>query len=427
MSNLNTIVYQNIGEILSSVKLTNGLQVYIIEKPEFKESSCVLMTKFGSIDTIFTVRKQLKNYPLGIAHFLEHKLFEMEKGEDASLVFTDMGADCNAFTSYSKTCYYFSTSDRLLDNLAHLQDFVSNLHLTEESVEKEKEIICQEIDMYQDDPDYRLYQGILSCLYPESVLATDIAGTRDSVTAISKKMLQDNYRYFYHPEFMTLVIVGDINRKVVLDAIKEKQNTLSYKRVIKANREAITYLPVLKNKSISMPVNLPKLAVGFRGQKLEDRTSLLRQYIGLKLYFSLLLGWTSDTYQNWYELGSINDSFTIEIEVHKEFQFVIFYLDTLEPITMSNKIRQFLKREAHNEFNDDAYFNSLKKEFYGEFLRSLDSIEHLSLQFVNYLTDDETYYDIPNLIQTLSIDEVIKIGRKFLEQSDVTDFIIFPK
>lgn len=158
-----------------------------------------------------------------------------------------------------------------------------------------------------------------------------------------------------------------------------------------------------------------------------EEKSLLRQYLSLKLFFSLFLGWTSDAYQKWYENGQINDSFQMEIEVHKNFQFLIITLDTIEPIAMSNKIRNYLLSDFQYDESLSEHFESLKKDMYGDFLRCLDSIEHLALQFVNYLSEKDNYYDIPNFLKDLTLEEIIQSGKIFLEGADSTDFIIFPK
>ena len=176
------------------------MTVFLIPKESFKETLAVMSSRFGSIDTNFTVNGKKKSYLTGIAHLLEHQLFEMNKQKDAAYEFTKLGAESNAYTTFDKTIYYFSTADNIKKNLDLLQEFTSQINFTDMSIEKEKKIITQEFNMYQDDSDDYLYQVILSKLYPQTSLAEDITGNRDSIDKLTKNNLEENFHYFYQPE-----------------------------------------------------------------------------------------------------------------------------------------------------------------------------------------------------------------------------------
>ena len=190
--------YPQVGEVLYKETLANGLIVYYLPKPDFNKTYGLFTTNFGSLDTTFVPRGQtdMRTFPEGIAHFLEHKLFEKEDG-DAMTFFSNLGASSNAFTSFTRTSYLFSTRENIDPNVALLLDFVQDPYFTQASVEKEQGIITQEIQMYQDDADFRLFFGLLQNLYPDSALASDIAGTPQSIREISAEDLYDNYRTFY--------------------------------------------------------------------------------------------------------------------------------------------------------------------------------------------------------------------------------------
>lgn len=426
MTELKEQVFLEIDEKIYSAELENGLKIFLIPKQDFQENYGMMIVNFGSLDTKFTHNGQLKEYNEGIAHFLEHKLFEMENGQDVAERFTDAGANSNAFTTFHKTCYYFSTADHVEENLKLLQEFISEPSFTESSVEREKDIIGQEIDMYQDDADYRLYQGILENLYPNTALAQDIAGTRESIENISAKDLKENHDIFYSPQEMTLLLVGNFDKESLFKQIqKEQKEKVSKKQVVK--RERLVYGQVVPKTSIQMEVSQPKLAIGYRGAKLPKKTSILRQELALKLFFTMLLGWTSKRYQQLYETGQIDDSFDFEIEVYSDFQFLIISLDTLEPIAMANTIRQYLSKISQSDDLSEEHFEIVKKEMYGDFFNSLDSIDNLSAQFVSYLSESETYLDLPNILETLQFADVLKIGHHFLSNADVTEFTILPK
>lgn len=429
MTELKEIFFSKIDERIYSTRLENGLNVFLIPKQGFQESYGVMIVNFGSLDTNFTQNGQFRKYNAGIAHFLEHKLFELENHQDVSELFTNLGAESNAFTTFDKTCYYFSAVNHLEENLTLLQQFITVPSFSEISVSREKNIIGQEIAMYQDDADYCLYQGILENLYPNTVLAQDIAGTQESIEKISVEDLKENHSIFYVPQKMTLLLVGDFDKTKIFNHIKTIQKT-NIRKSPAIKRQALTYHQVIPKKSIQMKVTQPKLAVGYRGEQPSKEISILRQELALKLFFAMLLGWTSQYYQHFYEKGQFDDSFDFEIEVYPDFQFLIISLDTFSPIATANIIRQHLNNVSQLNDLDDLtkeHFEMVKKELYGDFFNSLDSIDELSEHFIRYLSDKETYLDIPDILETLQFEDVLQIGHYFLAHTDVTEFTILPK
>ena len=209
--------YPAVKETLYQAKLENGLIVSLLPKNDFNEVYGVVTVYVGSVDTEFTARdSKKKTYPKGIAHFLEHKLFERENSEDIMAAFTKLGADSNAFTSFTNTSYLFSTSDNVAECLDLLDELVTSFNITEESVEREKDIIQQEREMYQDDPDSCLFFKTLANLYPETPLASDIVGTEDSIEDISLEDLRDNFDEFYTPDSIAkFFLVGNFDLELI--------------------------------------------------------------------------------------------------------------------------------------------------------------------------------------------------------------------
>ena len=195
MAALKKRYYQKIDEEVYSAILDNGMSLSIIKKKGFLEKAAFLSTNFGALDNHFYIDGELQSYPAGIAHFLEHKLFEDEQGRDVTLDFVKLGADVNAFTTLDKTTYYFSTLDHFEESLELLLKFTSKFTSSEDAVNHEKRIIEQEINMYQDDPDSCLFFKTLANLYPESPLASDIVGTENSIENIRLEDLQDNFEF----------------------------------------------------------------------------------------------------------------------------------------------------------------------------------------------------------------------------------------
>ena len=218
------IYFDTLKETLYHEKMDNGLEVYLLPKQGFEKTYGLFSTKFGAIDTTFVPLNgnEMIKVEDGIAHFLEHKMFDMN-GTDASDEFAKLGASTNAFTSSSRTAYLFSTTSNEYPCIELLLDFVQRLDITPESVEKEKGIIGQEIKMYDDDPDWRVYFGSIQNLYNNHPVAIDIAGTVETVNRTDKTMLETCYNTFYHPSNMMLFVVGNINADTAINVIRENQ------------------------------------------------------------------------------------------------------------------------------------------------------------------------------------------------------------
>ena len=206
------ILFEQLQEELYYEKLANGLDVYILPKQGFNKSFATFTTKYGSVDNHFKSleKQEFVQVPDGIAHFLEHKLFEKEDG-DVFQQFSKQGASANAFTSFTRTAYLFSSTSEFEQNLTTLIDFVQDPYFSEKTVEKEKGIIGQEINMYDDNPDWRLYFGTIANMYHHHPVKIDIAGTVESIAPITKDMLYECYHTFYHPSNMLLFIIGPVD------------------------------------------------------------------------------------------------------------------------------------------------------------------------------------------------------------------------
>ena len=289
---LEKIDYPAVGECVYQTSLQNGLKLYLIPKADFNESYAIISTKFGSIDTRFTVDgvEGIKEFPAGIAHFLEHKLFEDQDGQDYLQHFVKLGAESNAFTSFTQTSYLFSTTSNVNENLRLLLEMTQSLHLSKDSLKKEQLIIQQEIEMYQDSPDYQLFFRALANLYPDTPLAQDIAGTVSSLSQIDEKSLQDNFDLFYQPSNMHLVVVGNFNLDSLVNLVSEFEMKTSSNPLPRIS--PVDLNPVVQNETSRMEVASPKLAIGIRGR---NQISPLYQY-RYKIILKLLIKGTSTAY-----------------------------------------------------------------------------------------------------------------------------------
>lgn len=372
--------YPAVKEMIYRTRLSNGLTVALLPKKEFKEVYGSVTVQFGSVDMLVTeVDGDVKEYPAGIAHFLEHKLFEREDSSDLMSAFTSLGADSNAFTSFTKTSYLFSATDHFLENLDLLDELVTSAHFTEDSILREQDIIQQEREMYQDDPDSCLFFSTLANLYPGTPLATDIVGSEESISQINLTNLQENFTRFYKPVNMSLFLVGNFDVNQVQDCFERKE--LEDLGVQEVTREKFVLQDVKQTDSMRMEVSSPKLAIGIRGKQDVVEADCYRHHILLKLLFTMMFGWTSDRFQKLYESGKIDTSLSLEVEVTSRFHFVMLTMDTKEPVALSHQFRKAIRNFTKDLDITEEHLDIIKREMFGEFFSSMNSLEFIATQY----------------------------------------------
>lgn len=413
------------GERVCFTKLSNGLTVHLIPKEDYYETYGIITAKFGSVDTRILVNGVEKKYPAGIAHFLEHKLFEDEKGQDFLKRFVQLGSESNAFTSFTKTSYLFSTTSKVTENIQLLLEMVSKASFTEKTISKEREIIQQEIGMYQDSPDYQLFFGALEQLYPATSLADDIAGTKESIANITTENLHENFDLFYHPSQMHLLVIGNFDVDSVCQVLKDYEKETP-RQSIKLERIPVEKNEVVLNQSSRMNVAIPKLAIAIRGNDLIQKEETFRYKLMLKLLFSMMFGWTSQRFQSLYEAGKIDNSLTLEVEVEELFHFVILTMDTQEPVSVSHQFRKAIRQFEKDPDVNQEHLDTIKSEMFGDFLQGLNSLEYSATQF-EYFSDGSTSYDLPKILQSISLQDIIRLGHQFIDQAEMIDYMIFSK
>ena len=416
--------YPAVKEMVYRTRLSNGLTVALLPKMEFKEVYGSVTVQFGSVDTLVTeVDGDVKQYPAGIAHFLEHKLFEREDASDLMSAFTSLGADSNAFTSFTKTSYLFSATDHFLENLELLDELVTSAHFTEDSILREQDIIQQEREMYQDDPDSCLFFSTLANLYPGTPLATDIVGSEESVYQINLTNLQENFARFYKPVNMSLFLVGNFDVDQVQDYFERKE--LEDLDVQEVAREKLILQDVKQTDSMRMEVSSPKLAIGIRGNREVSEADCYRHHILLKLLFAMMFGWTSDRFQKLYESGKIDTSLSLEVEVTSRFHFVMLTMDTKEPVALSHQFRKAIRNFTKDLDITEDHLDIIKREMFGEFFSSMNSLEFIATQY-DAFGQGETIFDLPKILQEITLEDVLDAGHHLIDDGDIVDFTIFP-
>ena len=416
--------YPAVKEMVYRTRLSNGLTVALLPKKEFKEVYGSVTVQFGSVDTLVTeVDGYVKQYPAGIAHFLEHKLFERENASDLMSAFTSLGADSNAFTSFTKTSYLFSATDHFLENLDLLDELVTSAHFTEDSILREQDIIQQEREMYQDDPDSCLFFSTLANLYPGTPLATDIVGSEESISQINLTNLQENFTRFYKPVNMSLFLVGNFDVDQVQGYFERKE--LEDLDVQELAREKFVLQPVKQTDSMRMEVSSPKLAIGVRGKQEVAEADCYRYHILLKLLFAMMFGWTSDRFQKLYESGKIDASLSLEVEVTSRFHFVMLTMDTKEPVALSHQFRKAIRNFTKDLDITEDHLDIIKREMFGEFFSSMNSLEFIATQY-DAFENGETIFDLPKILQEITLEDVLDAGHHLIDDGDIADFTIFP-
>lgn len=427
---MNKTEYDQINETLYHEVLPNGLTVYLLPKNDYHKTYGLFSTNYGSIDNEFIPYgsdKKIK-VPDGIAHFLEHKLFEKEDG-DVFQLFGQQGASANAFTSFTKTSYLFSTTDQVEKNLTTLLDFVQAPYFTEETVNKEKGIIGQEIQMYEDDPNWRMFFGILNNLYPEHPLHIDIAGTVESIEAITADDLYTCYRTFYQPSNMVLFVVGKLEPEKLMELIRTNQNAKDFPPAQKIKR----YFPdnngdIIAKSSMRSAITRDKFVLGIKGLDVlpAEGKELLGYKTALNLLFQLLLGNTSQNYLKMYNDGLIDDSFGFEFSLDREFHFADFSGDTDQPEKAAEKVKEILLHFEEDQELSEENLTLLKKKMLGQYFQTLNSLEYIANQFTQSLFGDQTLFDLPEIIESIQLADVLKVGRSFIKEEAFSEFYMQP-
>ena len=417
---MNKKEYRHIEETLFHEKLNNGLDVFLLPRPQMSKTYAIFSTNYGSIDRTFVPIGETEEItvPDGIAHFLEHKLFE-KKDRDVFADFGKQGASANAYTSFTKTAYLFSATSNIEENVKTLLDFVQDPYFSEQSVEKEKGIIGQEIKMYDDQPDWQSFMGTLKSLFKETPVNIDIAGTVESISEITKDDLYTCYNTFYHPENMTFFIAGNFDPTRMISLIKENQERKKFAKLeeIKRNYPSEPNEVAEKEFKLKMPVSVAKCTVGIKESFNElagdafVKRDLLQDMI-ITFYFSK----SGQFYEQLYQENMIDSSFYFETNLDKNFGYSIIGGNTDDPNQFAEKIKELLlSTNSHVITKED--FERMKRKKIGQLLRSMNSLENIASKFIHYNTVTADYFELIPTIQSLTVEEANKFLKEWVDES----------
>lgn len=425
--------YEQFGETLYTLVLPNGLKVNMLPRPNFHKTYGILTTNYGSLDSTFAPldKDELCKVPDGIAHFLEHKLFE-KKNYDAFDLFGKYGADANAYTSFTRTSYLFSATKNVKECLDILLDFVQTPYFSDETVAKEKGIIGQEIKMYDDDPNWRLFFGMLGNLYPNTPLSVDIAGSVESIAQITPELLYTCYNAFYQPSNMNLFIVGRLDVEELTSWIEKNQSLKDFPPAQKIQRvqfeNTLESVDIIPYRMIELDVQRPKTMVGIRGLDVvpEGRDGL-KYKLTIDLLLYLLYSESSKNYLELYKRGILDDSFGYEFQIERGFHFAVISGDTKNPQELSNEIIGIAENAQNILVNQQSEFQLAQRELIGRYITSMNSLESIANQYAGDLFEDATIFDVVPIIEKITLDDIKKVAQDFIRSEAVSVYQVLPK
>lgn len=357
-----------------------GLKIYVMPKENYSSAYAVFGTKYGSIDTRFkrSDKNEWTEVPEGIAHFLEHKLFESED-LDAFARYAKTGASANAYTSFDKTCYLFQCSNNFEDSLEILLDFVQNPYFTPETVQKEQGIIGQEITMYYDVPGWMSSFNLLRCLYHKHPVRIDIAGTVESIAQITDKLLYDCYNTFYNLHNMALAVVGNVTVEQVLnvcDKYLKPAEPLSIEKSFEDEPDTI----VKNYEEYHLAMSVPVFSFGYK-EACKKPIQSQKDYIETNILLSVIAGRTSKLYNDLYNEGLLNDNFSTEYFIGYGYEAVMFEGESKDPQAVADAIKAEIARLKKDGI-DKEQFETVRRALYGKEIMSYNDIDSVANSFI---------------------------------------------
>ena len=405
---------KELRERLYEIDHSSGLKIFVMPKANYKSTYAVFGTKYGSIDTCFkrSDQKEYTRVPEGIAHFLEHKLFESEE-LDAFTRYAETGASANAFTSFDKTCYLFQCSDRFADSLKILLDFVTHPYFTKETVEKEQGIIGQEITMYYDVPGWMSTFNLLRCLYKNHPVRIDIAGTVESISQITDKLLYDCYHTFYNLNNMALAVVGNVTPEEVIkvcDEMLKKSEDVTIERVFDEEPRDI----VKSYEEYHIAMSMPVFSFGYKEAcKTPQRT--VQETVEMEILLEILAGETSNLYSSLFEKGLINSTFSKEYFTGNGYEAVIFEGESTDAKAVAQAIKEEVARLRKEGISDQA-FESARRSLYGREIMSYNVTDDVANAVIGCYFAGYSIFDPLEVYKNVKKEDVEKLLSEKLDE-----------
>ncbi len=394
------------GESLYHKKHESGLNIYIMPRKDYNTNYAIFGTRYGSVDSKFIVPGEdfVTEVPDGIAHYLEHKMFDQPDGTNIFDQFAKFGGNANAFTSFNMTGYLFSCTDFFYENLKTLMNYVQTPYFTKESVQKEQGIIGQEIKMYDDNAPWRVFFNLLGCFYQNHPVKLDIAGTVESIAHINHELLYKCYNTFYNLSNMAIFVTGDIDPdealRVIESAIKNNEPfEEKIERIYPDEPMELAKNYAEQSIAVAKPIFMmgwKDTDVGYSGER------LMKKSIEMEILTEMLFGKGTPLYSKLYDAGLINNTFSVEFNPQIAYGFTAIEGESSEP----KKVFDEILSELDNLELCEADFNRVKKVVWGDYIRSFNDIEGYAHTFMTELSTDCDYFDYPRIFEGVTFEDV---------------------
>lgn len=408
-----------VKEKLYIEKLENGLTVMIIPKKNIQKKYIIWGTHYGSNDSSFIVpgETEITEVPKGVAHFLEHKMFEQENGRNSLDVLTALGVNANAYTTNDHTAYLYECTDNFYLALDEFMDYIQHPYFTDENVEKEKGIIGQEIMMYDDYPDWKVYLNALECMYHKHPVKLDITGTIETISKINKEILYKCYNTFYNPSNMVMVISGDFEPNEVLEEIKKrilpKESKGEIKRIFEEEPK-----DVVKNKvEQKMEVSKPIYTIGIKDVSAENNEKV-KKHIAIEILLNILVGASSEWFKDLYDIGNTYSTPSFEYEFDTNYAHILITGQSNNPDELFEKFKEQIKKIIDEGINKED-FERTRRMIYGEYVKEYNDVVDIARMFLSDYFKGINSFEYLEEINIISLEYVNQILKEVFQEKKI--------
>lgn len=412
-----------IKEKLYIKKLENGLTIMFKPKKGTMKKYIIFGTNYGSIDNKFVLPEENKEIevPNGVAHYLEHKLFEQENGTNSLDVLTALGVNANAYTTNDHTAYLFEATENFYEALDELMDYVQHPYFTDENVEKERGIIGQEIMMYDDTPEWKVYLNTLKCMYKDNPINIDITGTKETIAKITKETLYNCYNTFYHPSNMAIVVCGDFEKDEIFAEIekrllKNKKNQTEIKRIYPEEQKEIVQNYIEEKMEVSIPLFNIGIKDDVNGLTSKD---MIKRHISIQILLSLLIGKSSKLYNKLYEENLLQSEPSMDYEFSKNYGFILIQGQSDNPQKVKEMLITEIQKMKTEGINEED-FKRIKKMIYAVYVKSFNSVDGISTGLIMNFFKGINSFDYIEEFSSLSLQD----AEKFLKEVFIEDKMV---
>ena len=410
-------------------KLENGLTIMIIPKSGIQKKYAIWGTNYGSVDNKFIVpgETDVTSVPDGVAHFLEHKMFEQENGTNSLDTLTKLGVNANAYTTTNHTAYLFECTENFYEALDELMDYLQHPYFTDENVEKEKGIIAQEINMYNDYPEWEVYMNAMKAMYHNNPVKIDIAGTVESISKIDKDVLYTCYNTFYHPSNMVMCFAGEFEPENLLEEVKKrllpKENEGEIKRIYVSEPEEIVKKEEIKKMEVSMPMFVIGIKDSIKGNNEIVEEAIIKRHIAIEIILNLIIGKSSKLYKKLYEQGLLMEEPYLDYEFDKTYRHITITGKSTNPKKILKNIQEEILNVKNNGIDETA-FQRIKKMLYGRTVKEFTDVSDICRMFLNdYFKGINSFNYLENYKQISSSYTMQILEEVFKEEKTVISII----